>query len=35
MFSLLDSGAFGVALRFLAIIAPALIEPISKLINGE
>jgi hypothetical protein len=35
MFSLLDSGAFGMALRFLAIIAPALIEPITKLIGGE
>jgi hypothetical protein len=34
MFSLLDSGSFGMALRFLAIIAPALIEPISKLIGG-
>jgi hypothetical protein len=35
MFSLLDSGMFGMALRFLAIIAPALIEPISKLIGME
>lgn len=35
VFSLLDSGTFGMALRFLAIIAPALIEPISKLIGME
>jgi hypothetical protein len=34
-FSLFDSGTFGIALRFLAIVAPALIEPISKLIGTD